>query len=134
MKSTPNQLKNLKPFLTSETAKEAQLKAAASRSANRKAREALKITATDFKAFKKDVLDELNMSAVDVLRHEMLKAVTDGDSDKVIDIAKALAEFETPKLARIDQTNTELTTEDLTEEELDAALEAALKARRDGNG
>ena len=134
MKSTPNQLKNLKPFLTSENAREAQLKGAAARAANRKAREALKVTARDFKEFKRDVLDEMQLSAVDVLKHEMLKAITDGESDKAIDIAKALAEFETPKLARIDQTNTELTTEDMTEEELDAALKAAVEERSDGSG
>ena len=42
--------------------------------------------------------------------------------DQAIDIAKAIAEFETPKLGRVEQTNIEVKTDDLTDEELDAKL------------
>ncbi len=122
----PRSLKNLKPLRQGDVAREYQKKSVASRKANIAAREALKVTISDFKNFKEDVLSQMDLSALDVLRHQMLKAMQTGDDDRAIEIAKSLAEFESPKLARIDQTNTEITTEDLTDEELQEKLRSAL--------
>ena len=44
-------------------------------------------------------------------------------------LAKSLAEFESPKLARVDQTSTELTTDALTDDEINEKLrELGLKS------
>ena len=57
----------------------------------------------------------------------MMKALDAGDDIQAADLAKSLAEFESPKLSRIDQTNTELTVDELTDEELDRQLKEILK-------
>ena len=43
-----------------------------------------------------------------------------------VDIWKSIAEFEAPKLARIDQTNTDGNLTDLSEDELDAKIRKLL--------
>jgi len=55
----------------------------------------------------------------------MIKAVAKDDLDTALEIAKTLAEFEAPKLARIDQTNVEISAEDLSDEELQELLDQA---------
>ena len=117
----PNSLKNLAPLFTEENAKEMQAKSAASRKANKEAREALKMSAQEFEKIK-DELKDIKISAETMLKVLMMRAYEDGDNDTAADLAKALVEFEKPKLARIDQTNTELTAEELTDEELDELL------------
>lgn len=124
--SHPNSLKNLKPLLTSESARELQLKSAASRKANNLAREQLKLTVKQFKEFK-DSFEENPVGAVDVLRILMVKALDEDDLVQAADLAKSLAEFESPKLSRIDQTNTEVSVSDLTDEELDRQLKEIIK-------
>lgn len=118
----PNSLANLAPVFDSQKAREAQRKSVASRKANKEARERLRLTAAELKLDIKELMEENNVSALDVLRISMLKAVSNNDMDQAIDIAKAIAEFETPKLGRIEQTNIEVKTDDLTDEELDAKL------------
>ena len=128
----PNSLANLRPIRDPEVARAAQLKGAAVRKQNRLAREQLKVTAADFQEFKKNVLDDLKLTAVDVLRHQMIKAMTDGEDDKAIEIAKSLAEFETPKMSRIDQVSSESDSQNMTDEELEARLrEYANKDNKD---
>lgn len=117
----PNSLKNLTPLFTEENAKEFQLKSAASKKANKEAREALKMTAAEFSKYKQDLAD-IDISAETMLKVLMMQAFERGDEDTAADLAKALVEFEKPKLARVDQTNTELTAGDLTDEELDELL------------
>ncbi len=124
--SHPNSLKNLKPLLTSESARELQLKSAASRKANNLAREQLKLTVKQFKEFK-DSFEENPVGAVDVFRILMVKALDEDDLVQAADLAKSLAEFESPKLSRIDQTNTEVSVSDLTDEELDRQLKEIIK-------
>ncbi len=124
--SHPNSLKNLKPLLTSETARAAQLKSAESRKANNLARDKLKVTIKQFKEFKESLEDE-PVGAIDILRILMMKALDEGDDVQAADLAKSLAEFESPKLSRIDQTNTEISVNDLTDEELDRQLKEILK-------
>ncbi len=128
MSTHPNSLKNLKPFFTTEKAQSAQKNSVISRKANTQAREELKMSMRDWKLFKADVLAEADMSSIDVLKVLMHKALLAEDYDTAADLAKSLAEFESPKLARIDQTTTELSVEELTDEELDRKLtELALK-------
>lgn len=117
----PNSLKNLAPMFTKENAREMQKKGAEVRKANKAAREALKMTAWEFSQYKKE-LEDVDISAETMLKVQMMKAYEEGDDDRATDIAKALVEFEKPKLARVDQTNMEVSTEDLTDEELDALL------------
>ena len=117
----PNSLKNLAPLFTKENAKEMQQKGAEVRKANKAAREALKMTAWEFSQYKKE-LQDVEISAETMLKVQMMKAYEEGDDDKAVEIAKALVEFEKPKLARVDQTNVEIGVEDMTDEELEAAL------------
>ena len=122
MSTHPNSLKNLKPFFTTEKAQNAQKNSVISRKANTAAREELKMSMRDWKLFKTDVLAEADMSSIDVLKILMHKALAAEDFDTAADLAKSLAEFESPKLARIDQTTTELSVEDLSDEELDRKI------------
>ena len=122
MSTHPNSLKNLKPFFTKEKAQSAQKNSVIARKANPEAREKLKMSMRDWKLFKKDVIEEADMSSIDVLKVLMHKALSEEDYDTAADLAKSLAEFESPKLARIDQTNTELSVEELSDEELERKL------------
>lgn len=121
-KQHPNSLKNLKPMWTSETAKKAQENSVIARKANAEARAQLKLTANEWKKYKDDVLTDHDMSSIDVLKILMMKALQENDFDTAADLAKSLAEFEAPKLARVDQTTTEISTDDLSDEELDKKL------------
>ena len=125
----PNSLANLKEAWDSESAKAANLKGQAVRRANKEARERMKMSIAEWKLYKTDVIDSTDLTSIDVLRIMMMKAMQDEDMDTALDIAKSLAEFEAPKLARVDQTNREISTEEMTDEELDAALKKANEAR-----
>lgn len=122
MSNHPNSLKNLKPSWTSETAREAQKNSVIARKANAEARAALKLTAKQFEDYKQEVLQETNVSSLDVLKILMLKALENDDFDTAADLAKSLAEFEAPKLARVDQTSTEIDSSELSDEEIDEKL------------
>ena len=118
----PNSLKNLKSAWNSETAKEAQLLGAAKRKANRIARENLKLSINDWKAYKSEVLEKEDMSAIDILKILMHKALMNDEFDTAADLAKNLAEFEKPKLQRVEQKIEEVKADALSDEELDAKL------------
>ena len=133
MTMNPNSLKNLKPMWTSETAKEAQKNSVLARKANAEARAQLKLTMNEWKKYKDEVLEEADMSSIDVLKILMMKALAADDFDTAADLAKSLAEFEAPKLARVDQTTTEVDASELTEEELEAKLKQ-LGIERDSDG
>ncbi len=122
MTKHPNSLKNLKPMWTSESAKEAQKKSVESRKANAEARAALKLSMGEWKKYKDEVLTDSDMSSIDILKILMHKALLAEDFDTATDLAKTLAEFESPKLARVDQTNTEISADDLSDEELEKKL------------
>lgn len=122
MSKHPNSLKNLKPMWTSETAKEAQKNSVIARKANAEARAALKLNMNEWKKYKDEVLTDSDMSSIDILKILMHKALLAEDFDTATDLAKTLAEFESPKLARVDQTNTEISTDDLSDEELEKKL------------
>ena len=127
MTQHPNSLKNLKSAWNSETAKEAQLLGAAKRKANRIARENLKLSIQDWKAYRSEVLDKEDMSSIDILKVLMHRALQDEEYDTAADLAKTLAEFEKPKLARVEQKVEEVSTSELSDEQLEEMLKNAIK-------
>ena len=114
----PNSLKNLKR-LTPETAKINQLKSVEAKKANIAAREAMKLSAKHFQ----EVMDELpKLSSLDIMRMAIHKAIAEDNYEDAARYAALLAEYEAPKLARIEQTNVNKTA-DLTDEELQAIIQ-----------
>lgn len=123
----PNSLSNLRPNWDKETANEAREKGLETRRANKAAREAMKMPLAEYKKWKTEVIDEADLTAVDLMRIQMHRYMDEGDIDSAMDLAKTLAEFEQPKLARVDQTTEDVTGSDLSEEELDAKIRKLLK-------
>ena len=120
----PDSLKNLAPLFTKDNAKEMQLKSAASRKASSDARQALKMSMGDWKKYKEDVLDHVDMNSLDVLKILMFKALEKEDFDTASDLAAKVAEYEQPKLQRRELQIEELGTDYLSDEELDSKLKA----------
>ena len=125
----PNSLKNLVRAWASESAKEAQLKGAAARSANAKLRNELKASMKQWKEMQED-LSQNKLDSVEVLRIIAHQKLEDGDTDGAVDIFKSIAEYEKPKLARVESKVEEVKADELSDEELNAKLEELLK--RDG--
>ena len=117
----PNSLKNLRPMWDSEGARKAQEKSAEVRRANKALREALKVSAADIKATAA-ALEDTGVSSLDRLKVIAAKYEEQGDLDSAVDIYKTIAEFEKPKLARVDSTNVEVGVEEISEEELNERL------------
>ena len=126
----PNSLAQLRPIMTSDKAKEMQAKGAETRRRNKALREAMKISASEFKKIRDDVITEMP-SAVDILKVQLVKAMQVEDQETIERLALALAEFEQPKLQRVDQTSLTIDTAELSEAELNAKI-AALTAGSDG--
>ena len=121
MAFNPKSLENLAPKITSvEQAREMQKASVASRKANKEARERLKLTAAEMKVDVEELTNEI--SAIGCLKVLLVKYMQNGEYEEAAKIATTLAEFETPKLARIDQTNTEISAEELSDEELNKKL------------
>jgi len=109
----PKSLENLKR-ITPETARANQLKSVVAKQANIAAREQFKLNAKNFI----QVMDELpKLSPLDVMRMAIHKAIAEDNYEDAARYASLLAEYENPKLARIEQTNTNRTA-DLSDEEL----------------
>ena len=113
----PNSLKQLKPYMDSEKAREMQAKGAETRRRNKALREAMKLSAAEFKKIRDDIITEMP-SAVDILKVQLVKAMQVEDQETIERLAIALAEYEQPKLQRIDQTTKNLDASELSEEEL----------------
>lgn len=113
----PNSLKQLRPYMDSDKAKEMQAKGAETRRQNRALREAMKLSASEFKKIRDDIITEMP-SAVDILKVQLVKAMQVNDQDTIERLAIALAEYEQPKLQRIDQTTLTVDAGELSEEEL----------------
>ena len=122
----PNSLKNLVRAWDSESAKEAQLKGAAARSANAKLRNELKASMKQWKEMQED-LSQNKLDSVEVLRIIAHQKLEDGDTDGAVDIFKSIAEYEKPKLARIESKVEEVKADELSDEELDEKLKELLK-------
>ena len=127
----PNSLANLKPGWTGADARVAQAAGVAKRKANKMAREQLKMSLESWKGLQEELKND-NVSSIDLLKVMMMQKLEDGDHDTAIDIMKTLAEFERPKLARIESKVEEVKSDDLTEAELDARIASLHKAVKDG--
>jgi len=111
--SNPASLVNLK-VITPEIAKDYQARGVASRLANKVAQEEFKVSAKAFQA----IMGELpQLSALDVLRMAMYTALQNDNFEDAARYANMVAEYEQPKLQRIDQTTTTRIV-DLSDEEL----------------
>jgi len=109
----PNTIANLK-MITSETARANQAKGIQSRLLNIAIQEEFKLNA---KAFQKIMGDLPQLSSLDVLRMAVHTALAKDNFEDAARYAGMLAEFEAPKLARVESTVT-TRTEQLTDEEL----------------
>lgn len=123
----PNSLKNLGSAWNSETAKEASKLGAEKRRQNQLAREQLKMSMAEWSKHKEEILDTVGISALDTLKIIMMKHLDNGDYEAASDIAKNLAEFEKPKLQRVEQKVEEIKADDLSDAELEAKLKDLLK-------
>ena len=126
----PNSLKQLRPYMDSEKAKQMQAKGAEKRRQNRALREAMKLSASEFKKIRDDIITEMP-SAVDILKVQLVKAMQVEDQDTIERLAIALAEYEQPKLQRIDQTTLAVNADELSEEELAAKIRELSSAGSD---
>jgi hypothetical protein len=116
--------------MDSEKAKEMQAKGAEKRRQNRALREAMKLSASEFKKIRDEIITEMP-SAVDILKVQLIKAMQVEDQDTIERLAIALAEYEQPKLQRVDQTTLAVNADDLSEEELAAKIRALTDAGSD---
>ena len=117
----PNSLKQLKPYMDSEKAREMQAKGAEARRQNRQLRESMKLSASEFRKIRDEIITEMP-TAVEILKVQLVKAMQLEDQDTIERLAIALAEYEQPKLQRIDQTPKSLDTSELSEDELDRKI------------
>ena len=109
---------NLKIISSSDHARELQLKSAEARRRNALERAAVK----EFVETMKDIGEDLGDVApkgVDVMRFFMMKAMKDGDDELAGKYAEKIAQYETPKLAAQEITQTNIDLKDLTDEEFE---------------
>lgn len=117
----PNSLAQLKPYMDSEKARAMQAKGAEVRRQNKALREAMKLSAAEFKKIRDDIIVEMP-TAVEILKVQLVKAMQAEDQETIERLAIALAEYEQPKLQRIDQTTKNIEAGELSEEELDRKI------------
>jgi hypothetical protein len=110
-------LANLKKF-DSESGRRAQQKGQETRMLNKQIQDQFKRNA---KAFSKVLKDIPELSSLDVIRMCIHLALQENNYEDAARWAKELAEYEKPKLQRIEQTNINKTA-DFTDEELAAIL------------
>lgn len=113
-----NSLANLK-LITSETARINQKKSTQSRLANIQAREAFKFSAKNFAQVMKDLPE---MSSLDVIKMAMLQALQEDNIEDAARYASMLAEYQAPKLQRIEQ-NTTTRISDMSDEDLQKIID-----------
>ena len=131
MTTHPNSLKNLTgagQWADKDKARAAQLLGAKKRTANKMAREQLKMSIESWKVLQAEMKED-DISSVDMLKVMMMQKLEEGDTDTAIDIMKTLAEFERPKLARVESKIEEVRADDMSDEELEERL-AALSAKK----
>ena len=108
--------------MDSDKAREMQAKGAEVRRQNKQLRESMKLSAAEFRKIRDEIITEMP-TAVDILKVQLVKAMQIEDQDTIERLAIALAEYEQPKLQRVDQTTRNLDTSELSEEELDARIQ-----------
>ena len=112
---------NLTPFDT-DSATEAQQKSAESRRKKKEERELKAKLVSDFTEFLNNDLSKANLDTINTvtfMKFQMLSAAEEGDMERADDLAKTIAEFEQPKLARIDNTVREVVYENVPQALLD---------------
>ena len=67
-------------------------------------------------------LADSKVDSVEILRMLAFQKLDEGDNDGAVDIFKSIAEFEKPKLARVESKVEEVKTDDLSDEELNEML------------
>jgi len=125
--NAPNSLLNLKPVYSSEKGREMQKKSVESRMANKAKREAMMMTAKEWKKMGTEVLNDLP-PAIDIMKMRMLQHMSNGEFDEATELAKVIAEYEQPKLQRIDGTTGTFDASEMSDEELEAKL-AEIKSK-----
>ena len=88
----PNSLAQLRPVIDSERAREMQAKGAEKRRENKALRDAMRLSASEFKKIKEEVISEMP-SAVDILKVQLVKAMQVEDQETIERLAIALAEY-----------------------------------------
>ena len=121
----PNTLANLVHAWDSDSAKKASALATKKKKELKLERERIEQKAQELAEFQKIVGDDFD--SVKMLRALAVQKMEEGDVDTAIDILKNIAEYEKPKLARIEQKVEDVTLDNLTDEELDARLSEILK-------
>ena len=81
----------------------------------------MKLSASEFRKIRDEIITEMP-TAVEILKVQLIKAMQLEDQDTIERLAIALAEYEQPKLQRVDQTTRNLDTSELTEDELDQKI------------
>jgi len=117
----PNSIKNLRVITSPAMARELQKNSVESRKRNT---EAIRILTEEFKCSAeavKKVLSQVDIKAIDVLKMSMMHALNEDNFEDAARYAKEIAEFEQPKLSRLEQTNINKV-EDMTDEELQKIL------------
>jgi hypothetical protein len=118
MAYNPKSLANLK-IITPEIARENQRKSVEAKKINKEMREKFKLQAKNMQ----EVINELpQLDALGILNLGMIKALEDDDYLLAAQLAEKIAEYQKPKLQRIDQTNINRTYSELSDEELEAEL------------
>lgn len=117
----PNSLANLKVITNREMAKDYQLRSAESRKRNTEAIKALTEEFNCSAEVVKKVLASVDIKALDVIKMSMMDALSKQNYEDASRYASQLAEYEAPKLSRLEQTNVNKV-EDLTDEELKEIL------------
>jgi len=118
MPYNPKSLANLK-IITPEIARENQKKSVEAKRINKEMREKFKLQAKNMQ----EVINELpQLDALGILNLGMIKALEDDDYLLAAQLAEKIAEYQKPKLQRIDQTNINKSYENLSDEELEAEL------------
>jgi len=99
---------------TSENARDMALRSVESRALAKARREKLLVSAKDFLKLK----DELpKLQATDIIHMAMVEALADKKFEDAARYANMLAEYQTPKLARVETTNVHVV-QDASDEEL----------------
>lgn len=122
----PNSLAALTSTWDSDKARDAQLKSAKARTENANRRNEIRAKLKLLKSMEEELRED-KLDSVDVLRLIAYDKMEDGDMDTAIEIFKSIAEFEKPKLARIESKIEEIKADTLTDEELMERIKSALK-------
>ena len=109
-----DQLAGMQTRFTSENARDMALRSVESRALAKARREKLLVSAKDFLKLK----DELpKLQATDIIHMAMVEALADKKFEDAARYANMLAEYQTPKLARVETTNVHVV-QDASDEEL----------------